>query len=815
MTLTTLVLACFTSLGGLNPTVQANQTRGIRNNAANILMNSSDVTYDEDYQLTIDDQINVFGNRLYRFSQQNCLLESDLMDRFSALVRHEDGEYFQLDSSALPNLVDFEYESENMDIQDPNLYIGGGFGHGLYNPGHHGFDETMAMMQLNPFQGDSLYERLIGEGFRRIPGSDVLLPPHTTYDLVIDDDFFDYIGSRGYERIPFPGGDAILPPHVTYDLSAGGIGNEFGNHNYMYINDDDSLCGYLINHGFERIPFPGGDVLLPPHTTYDLSIVDLYDYLETRGFERIHGGDAILPPHVTYEVGAFGGDEGIFNFVGLDDQSLYEYLRKYGFERIPGGDAIMKHHTTYSLFGDNFFDYIESRGYERIPFPGGDILLPPHVTYDLNGGFEPTYNFHQCDYMGLGDGGLYDYLRTHGFERIPGGDVLLPPHVTYDLSIVDLYDYLRIRGYQRIPGGDGFLPPHVIYELNGGNIAGSNTHAYMGLEGESLYEFLINHGYERIPGGDAILKHHTTYDLVVDDDLFDYLEDRGYQRIPFAGRDGILPPHTTYDLIPGQGRADKFADYAYVGLDDIDLYDYLEEHGFARIPGRDTILPPHTTYDLSIVDLYDYLETRGYERIPGDDAIRPPHVVLNAIGYAPSNERLEIKEYNPENVSITINGEVEGYPFAGINVSKDACVALYNCVASWFNSFEEDWNGAIIGGDFAANYHCSWGWNFSEWFDEAIYMLSEFGPYDRAAAVKTINDSYNGVWEELLPTLSRVNDIGAVLDFVVELAGTSSIGILAMMIVAGALEEKCVIGWKLSSQTYMFNSFVCSVFGDC
>ena len=114
MTLTTLVLACFTSLGGFNPTVQASQTRGIRNNAGNILLNSSNVTYDEEYPLTIDDQIAVFGNRFYRFSQQNSLLDGELLNRFSNLVPQEDGEYFQLDSSALPNMSDYEYESENV-----------------------------------------------------------------------------------------------------------------------------------------------------------------------------------------------------------------------------------------------------------------------------------------------------------------------------------------------------------------------------------------------------------------------------------------------------------------------------------------------------------------------------------------------------------------------------------------------------------------------------------------------------------------------------------------------------------------------------
>ena len=807
MTLTTLVLACFTSLGGLNPTVQANQTRGIRRNAENILMNSSDVTYDEDYPLTIDDQIAVFGNRFYRFSQQNNLLDSELMTRLSNVVPQENGEYYRLDYSPLPNMSDYEYESENRDVFYNNLFINPIFGHGLFNPGEHA-----PYAALNLFQGDSLYERLLTEGFRRIPGSDVLLPPHTTYDLVIDDDFYDYISARGYERIPFPGGDVLLPPHVTYDLSIGGISNEFGNRNYMYINDDNALCGYLVDHGFERIPFPGGDVLLPPHVTYDLSIVDLYDYLETRGFERIPGSDAIVPPYVNYQAGIFGCDEETFDYVGLDDRSLYEYLREHGFERIPGGDAILKHHTTYSLYGDNFFDYLRTRGYERIPFPGGDVLLPPHVTYDLNGGFEPTNIFHESEYMCLGDGSLYDYLLTRGFEKIPGGDVLLPPHVTYDLSISDLYENLLDRGYQRIPGGDGLLPPHVIYDLNGGNVTGPNTHAYFGLDGESLYEYLLHNGYERIPGGDAILKHHTTYDLVVDNDFFDYLDNRGFERIPFAGRDAILPPHTTYDLLPGQGMTDRFADYAYVGLDDIELFDYLEEKGFERIPGGDVLLPPHVTYDLSIVDLYDYLRTRGYERIPGGDALLPPHVVLNAIGYASYNERLRLGTYDPELVGIEINGELNGNPFAGINVSKDTCIALYNCVATWFNSFEENSFG-VVGGDFAAQFDCPWGWSFSEWFNEAIYMLTEIGPWDRAAAVKTINDSYNGVWEELLPLLSRVNDIGAVVDFVIELAGTSSIGILAMMIVSGALGEDCVVGWAFSNEPNA-NSFVCSPFGD-
>ena len=694
MTLTTLVLACFTSLGGLNPTVQASQTRGIRRNAENILMNSSDVTYDENYPLTIDDQIAVFGNRFYRFSQQNNLLDSELMTRLSNVVPQENGEYYRLDYSPLPNMSDYEYESENRDVFYNNLFINPIFGHGLFNPGEHA-----PYAALNLFQGDSLYERLLTEGFRRIPGSDVLLPPHTTYDLVIDDDFYDYISARGYERIPFPGGDVLLPPHVTYDLSIGGISNEFGNRNYMYINDDNALCGYLVDHGFERIPFPGGDV-----------------------------------------------------------------------------------------------------------------LLPPHVTYDLNGGFEPTNIFHESEYMCLGDGSLYDYLLTHGFEKIPGGDVLLPPHVTYDLSISDLYENLLDRGYQRIPGGDGLLPPHVIYDLNGGNVTGPNTHAYFGLDGESLYEYLLHNGYERIPGGDAILPHHTTYDLVVDNDFFDYLDNRGFERIPFAGRDAILPPHTTYDLLPGQGMTDRFADYAYVGLDDIELFDYLEEKGFERIPGGDVLLPPHVTYDLSIVDLYDYLRTRGYERIPGGDALLPPHVVLNAIGYASYNERLRLGTYDPELVGIEINGELNGNPFAGINVSKDTCIALYNCVATWFNSFEENSFG-VVGGDFAAQFDCPWGWSFSEWFNEAIYMLTEIGPWDRAAAVKTINDSYNGVWEELLPLLSRVNDIGAVVDFVIELAGTSSIGILAMMIVSGALGEDCVVGWAFSNEPNA-NSFVCSPFGD-
>ena len=427
MTLTALVLACFTSLGGLNPTVQANQTRGIRRNAENILMNSSDVTYDEDYPLTIDDQIAVFGNRFYRFSQQNNLLDSELMTRLSNVVPQENGEYYRLDYSPLPNMSDYEYESENRDVFYNNLFINPIFGHGLFNPGEHA-----PYAALNLFQGDSLYERLLTEGFRRIPGSDVLLPPHTTYDLVIDDDFYDYISARGYERIPFPGGDVLLPPHVTYDLS--------------------------------------------------------------------------------------------------------------------------------------------------------------------------------------------------------------------------------------------------------------------------------------------------------------------------------------------------------------------------------------------IVDLYDYLRTRGYERIPGGDALLPPHVVLNAIGYASYNERLRLGTYDPELVGIEINGELNGNPFAGINVSKDTCIALYNCVATWFNSFEENSFG-VVGGDFAAQFDCPWGWSFSEWFNEAIYMLTEIGPWDRAAAVKTINDSYNGVWEELLPLLSRVNDIGAVVDFVIELAGTSSIGILAMMIVSGALGEDCVVGWAFSNEPNA-NSFVCSPFGD-
>ena len=164
-------------------------------------------------------------------------------------------------------------------------------------------------------------------------------------------------------------------------------------------------------------------------------------------------------------------------------------------------------------------------------------------------------------------------------------------------------------------------------------------------------------------------------------------------------------------------ETDRFANYSYVGLGDIDLFDYLEEHGFERIPGGDTLLPPHVTYDLSIVDLYDYLETRGYERIPGDDAIKLPHVILCAVGYDSNNERLPMKQYDSDNIGIEINGEVDGYPFAGINVSKDTCVALYNCVATWFNSFEEDEDGVIIG-DFENLYNGHD--DFSCWFEDAI-----------------------------------------------------------------------------------------------
>jgi hypothetical protein len=146
------------------------------------------------------------------------------------------------------------------------------------------------------------------------------------------------------------------------------------------------------------------------------------------------------------------------------------------------------------------------------------------------------------------------------------------------------------------------------------------------------------------------------------------------------------------------------------------------------------------------------------------------------------------------NLSTSVNGQVDGVNFFGILCSKDACINLYNTFANWINK-----QAMYKSGNNITPFKI-----ISEGFKALLPIVST--TILGAAVITKINGiiatiarAASSIWANFCSLFTAGGPVGIIIGLVIGLLGAACIGTLIAMIVYGYLSKGFAIGWKMHS----------------
>lgn len=144
-----------------------------------------------------------------------------------------------------------------------------------------------------------------------------------------------------------------------------------------------------------------------------------------------------------------------------------------------------------------------------------------------------------------------------------------------------------------------------------------------------------------------------------------------------------------------------------------------------------------------------------------------------------SKYELPILPYDSDNIKYSINEDINDFPFIGIKVSANACIAFYDCVANWLNK--------------QVMYEASGVKGITR---QIISEIKRIIGNPLSYVIGVLLSYFANIWNSLLDLLMGLSGpIGIVIGIIILIVGVLIISTIISMLIMGYQRKGFAVGW--------------------